>query len=130
MTKVSNTSGTRVKWYLSLDRFVELIDKLSLERGTTNCAANGANCKIDSYCGGSVDLNIYAFEWMAAGRVRLVKAIYDKADMNISEIEKIYAKNQKLNSIHTLAVFSNAAKVENKSITLIAIGSHSELFKK
>ncbi|MFA5930876.1 MAG: carboxypeptidase-like regulatory domain-containing protein [archaeon] len=119
MTSVPNKYG-KTKWYMSLNGFVELIEKVYEQENIagSNCNKPGTNCSITNFCNkGTVELDVKAFEWMAAGHVKMVRAVYDKKDMNTSEIEKIYDKNPWLNKIHALTIFSNTANVENKSIS-------------
>ncbi len=80
----------------------------------TNCNQAGTPCTVDLTCTGSdaISLSPKVVEWMAKGST-IVKGIMVGAEG--SDVEKIYANNQNLRDVHSLAVFDSSAKAINSS---------------
>jgi len=99
------------KYYLSAAGLEALINGATAPTANTACGVASANCTI-SYCGkNDVELNNKAFEWMTNKHARLVKGIYDRADIDATEVEMIYKANPALNKIHILALYTSKAEL-------------------
>jgi|GEM_PF-1572438 len=100
MTKVGQ------KYYMSLDRYNELLKKVS--ENIVECSVNGVSCTISKWCGTtSMSIKPEWIEWMSS-HARLRKGVYDRSDISLSDQEMVYRQNPKLNEIHKLGTFSFA----------------------
>ncbi|MEI7960844.1 MAG: carboxypeptidase regulatory-like domain-containing protein [archaeon] len=105
------------KLYLPLDNYYYLLKdatdlvaiQVPLRNPYTAAPGTSINYSGAKYCGFNGTIGVEAFRWMSYNS-RLVKGIYDKANITPQEIEKIYAANPNLNKIHQLALFNTKLK--------------------
>lgn len=102
------------KFYYSLESYKKLLD-------VANNSANGydtpgADKLHQKICFGDENVYVSVVQWMSYNS-RLVKGIYDRADLSDSEIEQIYSKNAALNNVHQLAKFNSTSKATNGALS-------------
>jgi len=112
------TKGTNNMYYMSLDRYNELLKKVAenISSGSGDCNKNGSSCTLSNWCGAaSMTIQPSVVEWMSS-HARLRKGVYDSDDVSIQDQELVYVQNPKLNNIHKLGTFSLARGKYNKDV--------------